>query len=57
MDDRDHYAYGWSPKGEVIEGLKSGRRQGRVNMNAGYHNGELIAPFTIEGSCNRYEFT
>lgn len=36
--------------------LKSGRRQGRVNMIAGYRNGQLIAPFTVEGACNRSIF-
>ena len=56
MDARDDYAYGWSPKGEPIEGLKSGRRQGRINMIAGYRDGEIIAPFTIAGACNRNVF-
>lgn len=56
MDERDDYEYGWSPAGERVYGLKSGRRQGRVNMIAGYRNGQLIAPFTIEGACNRTVF-
>lgn len=56
MDERDDYAYGWSPAGERVYGLKSGRRQGRVNMIAGYRNGQLIAPFTVEGACNRTVF-
>jgi transposase len=56
MDNRDDYAYGWSEKGEPVEGLKAGVRQGRVNMIAAYRNGELIAPFTIEGACNRTVF-
>jgi transposase len=56
MDERDDYAYGWSDKGEPVEGLKAGRRQGRVNMIAAYRHGELIAPFTIEGACNRTVF-
>lgn len=56
MDERDEYEYGWSPAGERIYSLKSGRRQGRVNMIAGYRNGQLIAPFTVEGSCNRSVF-
>jgi hypothetical protein len=30
--------------------------KGRINMIAGYRDGELIAPFTIEGSCNRSVF-
>ena len=56
MDERADYEYGWSPAGERVYGLKSGRRQGRVNMIAGYRNGQLIAPFTVEGACNRTVF-
>ncbi|MBW4661866.1 MAG: IS630 family transposase [Drouetiella hepatica Uher 2000/2452] len=55
-DERDNYGYGYSPVGERFYDLKSGRRQGRVNMIAGYRNGQLIAPFTIEGACNRTVF-
>jgi transposase len=56
MDERDDYGYGWSPSGERLPGLKSGRRQGRVNMIAGYRAQQLIAPFTVEGACNRTVF-
>lgn len=56
MDERDDYEYAWSPAGERVYGLKSGRRQGRVNMIAGYRNGQLVAPFTVEGACNRTVF-
>ena len=56
MDARDDYEYGWSPAGVRVYGLKSGRRQGRVNMIAGYRAGQLIAPFTVEGACNRTVF-
>jgi transposase len=56
MDERDDYGYGWSAKGERLHGLKSGRRQGRVNMIAAYRGDELIAPFTVEGACNRTVF-
>jgi transposase len=56
MDKRDNYGYGWSPSGERIYGLKTGRRQGRVNMIAGYRDAQLIAPFTVEGACNRTVF-
>ena len=45
MDERDNYGYGWSKKGERIHGLKAGRRQGRINMIAGYRDGKLIAPW------------
>jgi transposase len=56
MDARDDYGYGWSPAGERVYGLKSGRRQGRVKMIAGYRAGQLLAPFTVEGACNRTVF-
>ena len=56
MDERDNYGYGWSPSGERIYGLKTGRRQERVNMIAGYRDAQLIAPFTVEGACNRTIF-
>ncbi|WP_197530148.1 IS630 family transposase [Gloeobacter violaceus] len=56
MDERDDYGYGWSPSGERFYGLKAGRRQGRINMIAGYRAGQLIAPFTVEGACNRTVF-
>jgi len=55
MDERDDYGYGWSPS-ERIYALKSGQRQGRVNMIAGYRNQQLIAPFTVTGACNRVVF-
>jgi transposase len=53
MDERDDYGYAWSPLGERVYGLKSGSRRGRVNMIAGYRDTQLIAPFTIDGACNR----
>jgi hypothetical protein len=56
MDSREVYSYGWNAKGSRFYALKSGRRQGRVNMIAAYCHGELLAPFTVEGSCNRTVF-
>ncbi len=56
MDSRDDYGYGYAPKGERLHALKSGRRQGRVNMIAAWCAGELLAPFTLEGACNRSVF-
>ncbi len=46
MDNRDEYAYGWNEKGQRFYALKSGRREGRVNMIAALCNHNLIAPFT-----------
>lgn len=56
MDERDNYGFGYSPAGERCYDLKSGRRQGRVNMIAGYRGHQLIAPFTVVGACNRTVF-
>jgi transposase len=56
IDNRDQYAYGWNKCGERFQALKSGRRQGRINMIAAYCNRQLIAPFTVEGACNRTVF-
>lgn len=53
MDERDEYAYGWCQRGERFHALKTGRRHGRINMIAAYCQQQLMAPFTLEGSCNR----
>jgi hypothetical protein len=56
MDSREDYGYGWNEQGQRFHALKSGRRQGRVNMIAALCNRKLMAPFTVEGSCNRSVF-
>jgi transposase len=56
MDNREDYSYGYNEKGKRFHALKSGIREGRVNMIAAWCNGKLLAPFTIEGSCNRIVF-
>ena len=56
MESREDCSYGWNAKGQRFYALKSGIRQGRVNMIAAYCNGQLLAPFTVEGSCNRTVF-
>ena len=56
MDNREDYSYGWNQRGQRFYALKSGKRQGRVNMIAAYCNGQLFAPFTVEGACNRDVF-
>ncbi|MBW4574589.1 MAG: IS630 family transposase [Aphanothece sp. CMT-3BRIN-NPC111] len=56
MDNRDEYAYGWNKQGERFYALKSGRREGRVNMIAALCGQNLIAAFTVEGACNRTVF-
>ncbi len=42
--------------GQRFQALKSGRREGRINMIAALCNQNLIAPFTVEGACNRTVF-
>jgi len=56
MDNRDEYAYGWNKQGERFHALKSVRRSGRVNMIAALCDQNLIAPFNVEGACNRTVF-
>ena len=56
MDARDDYEYAWSPTGARVDGLKTVRRQGQVNMIAAYRAGQLLAPFTVEGACHRTVF-
>jgi hypothetical protein len=56
MDERDDYSYGWCERGKRFEALKTGRRSGRINMIAAYCQQELMAPFTVEGTCNRVVF-
>ncbi len=56
MDERDDYGYGWCERGKRFEALKSGRRTGRMNMIAAYCEQRLMAPFTVEGACNRVVF-
>jgi hypothetical protein len=49
MDSRADYEYGWNKQGERFHALKSGKREGRVNMIAALCNQNLLAPFTVEG--------
>jgi hypothetical protein len=56
MDQPEDYGYGYSPQGKRFYDLKSGRRTGRVNMIAALCAKQLLAPFTIEGACNRQVF-
>ena len=57
MDSREDYSYGWNAKCQRFYALKSGSQQGRINTIAGaYCNSQLLAPFTVEGSCNRTVF-
>lgn len=50
MDSPEDYTCGWHHLGERLHALKSGRRQGRVNMLAAYCNRQLTSPLTIEAA-------
>lgn len=52
-DERIRYEYVWSRKGEEVEDWKPGNRGKRTSILAGDQKGELVAPLTFEGSCNR----
>ena len=56
MDNRDEYGYGWNERGERFHALKTGRRAGRINMIAAWCAPNLLAPFTVDGACNRLVF-
>ncbi len=56
IDTREDYGYGWNPKGERFYDLKSGIRNLRVSIMSALCKGELVAPLTFEGSCNRLVF-
>jgi len=53
MDARDDYGYGYSERGQRFHALKSGQRGERINMIAAYCCSRLMAPFTVDGCCNR----
>jgi hypothetical protein len=56
LDKRDEYEYAYRLCGTRYHALKSGQRRGRVNMIAAWCDGQLLAPFTVEGACNRRVF-
>lgn len=56
MDNREDYGYGYNERGKRFHALKSGKRDGRVNMIAAWCNGKVFATFTVEGACNRTVF-
>jgi hypothetical protein len=43
MDSREDYEYGWNKRGERFHALKSGKREGRVNMIAALCHQNLLA--------------
>lgn len=53
IDNRDEYADGYCPIGQRFHALKSGKRTERVSWIAALKQGNLFAPMTFVGSCNR----
>jgi len=56
MDNRDEYDYGSNQRGKKFYALISGTRKGKINMIVVYRNEQLIAPITVDASCNRIIF-
>ncbi|MFO1350606.1 MAG: IS630 family transposase [Gammaproteobacteria bacterium] len=57
MDDNEDYPWGWCAKGQRFWALKQGHRRQRISLIAALHDGQLIAPMTFEGYCDRAVFT
>ena len=47
---------GWSKKGKVLQGKKSGKYYQRTNIIAGLKGNKSIAPFIFYGTCNTQLF-
>lgn len=53
IDNQDEYPYGYGKIGQRFSALKSGQRTQRVSWMAALKPGQLFAPMTFEGTCNR----
>ncbi len=53
IDNREEYAYGYCGVGQRFYALKSGKRAERVSWIAALKQGNLFAPMTFAGSCNK----
>ncbi len=53
IDSREEYPYGYCEIGQRFHALKSGKRTQRVSWIAALKQGNLFAPMTFIGSCNR----
>jgi transposase len=56
IDNRDEYEYGYCEIGQRFHALKSGKRTERVSWIAALKQGQIFAPMTYAGSCNRSLF-
>lgn len=43
---------GWGKKGQILSSKKSGKHYERTNIVAGLCDGESLAPFVFNGTCN-----
>ena len=53
IDNREDYPYGYCKIGQRFYALKSGKRTERVSWIAALKEGNLFAPITFAGACNR----
>ena len=53
IDHREDYPYGYCEVGQRFYALKSGKRTERVSWIAALKEGNLFAPMTFAGACNR----
>ncbi len=53
IDNREDYPYGYCKIGQRFYALKSGKRTQRVSWIAALKEGNLFAPMTFAGACNR----
>lgn len=53
IDNREEYPYAYCEIGQRYHALISGKRAERVSWIAALKLGNLFAPMTFEGSCNR----
>jgi len=56
IDNREDYLYGYCEIGQRFHALKAGKRTERVSWIAALKLGNIFAPMTFEGSCNRALF-
>ena len=57
IDTTDVKDRGWGKKNEPLVGKKSGNCHKRINIVAGYVNGQCIAPMTFKSSCDSVLFS
>jgi transposase len=56
IDNREDYPYGYCEIGERFYALKNGKRSERVSWISALKQGQLFAPMTFTGTCDRALF-